>query len=64
VRIQAGDFDISAEINALTGGRADIGAVVSFTGLCRDEGGRLSALNSSTIRAWPSALSGRLPKRL
>jgi len=44
VRIQPGDFDIAQEISALTGGRADIGAVVSFTGLCRDEGGRLSAL--------------------
>ena len=44
VRIQAQDFDIAAEIDALTRGRADIGAVVSFTGLCRDEGGRLSAL--------------------
>lgn len=44
VRIQAGDFDIAAEIEALTAGRSDIGAVVSFTGLCRDEGGRLSAL--------------------
>lgn len=44
VRIQSGDFDISEEINALTGDRVDIGAVASFTGLCRDEGGRLSAL--------------------
>jgi molybdopterin synthase catalytic subunit len=44
VRIQSGDFDISKEINALTSGRVDIGAVASFTGLCRDEGGRLSAL--------------------
>ena len=44
VRIQSGDFDISHEIEALTSGRADIGAVASFTGLCRDEGGRLSAL--------------------
>jgi len=44
VRIQSGDFDISEEINALTGSRVDIGAVASFTGLCRDEGGRLSAL--------------------
>jgi len=44
VRIQAQDFDIAAEIHALTRGRADIGAVASFTGLCRDEGGRLSAL--------------------
>ena len=44
VRIQSGDFDIAAEIAAATAGRTDIGAVVSFTGLCRDEGGVLSAL--------------------
>ena len=44
VRIQAGDFDVSAETAALTQSRADIGAVVAFTGLCRDEGGRLAAL--------------------
>jgi len=44
VRIQAQDFDIAAEIAKLTEGRADIGAVVTFSGLCRDEQGRLSAL--------------------
>jgi len=44
VRIQREDFDIAAEIAALTGGRSDIGAVVSFAGLCRDESGRLAAL--------------------
>jgi len=44
IRIQAGDFDIAAETAALTQDRADIGAVVAFTGLCRDEGGRLAAL--------------------
>lgn len=44
VRIQSDDFDINEETNALTSGRADVGAVASFTGLCRDEGGRLSAL--------------------
>lgn len=44
VRIQADDFDIAAEIERLTAGRRDIGAVATFTGLCRDEGGRLSAL--------------------
>lgn len=44
VRIQTADFDITEEIRALTGGRADIGAVASFTGLCRDEGGRLASL--------------------
>lgn len=44
VRIQREDFDLDAEIHALTEGRSDIGAVVSFSGLCRDEGGRLAAL--------------------
>src|SRR5215207_4750719 len=44
IRIQAGDFDVAAETAALTQDRADIGAVVAFTGLCRDEGGRLAAL--------------------
>lgn len=44
VRIQAADFDVAAEIARLTRGRADVGAVVSFTGLCRDEAGTLAAL--------------------
>ena len=44
VRIQAEDFDVAGEIAALTQGRGDLGAVVTFTGLCRDEGGRLAAL--------------------
>jgi molybdopterin synthase catalytic subunit len=44
IRIQREDFDIAAEIAALSRGRADIGALATFTGLCRDEGGRLSAL--------------------
>ena len=44
VRIQAEDFDAGSEIARLTAGRKDIGAVVTFSGLCRDEGGRLAAL--------------------
>lgn len=44
VRIQREDFDLAAELATLSGGRRDIGAVVSFTGLCRDEGGTLAAL--------------------
>ena len=44
VRVQAEDFDAAAEAALLTQGRTDIGAVVTFTGLCRDEGGRLAAL--------------------
>lgn len=44
VRIQREDFDAGAETAVLTSGRHDIGAVVTFTGLCRDEGGALAAL--------------------
>ncbi|WP_137113474.1 MULTISPECIES: molybdenum cofactor biosynthesis protein MoaE [Mesorhizobium] len=44
VRIQPDDFDLAAEVAALTNGRPGVGAVVTFTGLCRDEGGILAAL--------------------
>lgn len=44
IRIQREDFSLQDEIDALSAGRADIGAVVSFTGLCRDEAGTLAAL--------------------
>ncbi len=44
VRVQHEDFDIKAEIERLTAGRGDVGAVVTFTGLCRDEAGTLAAL--------------------
>ena len=44
VRIQADDFDTGAEIARLSAGRKDVGAVVTFSGLCRDEGGMLAAL--------------------
>jgi molybdopterin synthase catalytic subunit len=44
VTVQAEPFDAAAEIERLSRGRADIGAVVTFTGLCRDEAGTLAAL--------------------
>ncbi|MER2607278.1 MAG: molybdenum cofactor biosynthesis protein MoaE [Siculibacillus sp.] len=44
VRVQAEPFDAAVETERLTAGRTDVGAVVAFTGLCRAEAGRLSAL--------------------
>ncbi|WP_428686804.1 molybdenum cofactor biosynthesis protein MoaE [Roseibium sp.] len=44
VRVQREDFDAAAEGRRLTDGRRDVGALVTFTGLCRDESGTLSAL--------------------
>ncbi len=39
IRVQAENFDIGAEIAALTAGRADIGGLASFLGVCRGDGG-------------------------
>lgn len=44
IRVQREDFDAASEARRLTEGRKDIGALVSFVGLCRDEAGTLSAL--------------------
>jgi molybdopterin synthase catalytic subunit len=40
IRLQREAFDVAAETAAMTRGRTDIGAVVTFTGICRvDENG-------------------------
>jgi molybdopterin synthase catalytic subunit len=44
IRVQTQDFDAAAEAAALARGRTDIGALVSFVGLCRDEAGTLQSL--------------------
>jgi molybdopterin synthase catalytic subunit len=44
IRVQDSPFDAAAESEALSRGRTDIGALVSFVGLCRDEAGTLAAL--------------------
>lgn len=43
-RVQREDFDIAVEEALMTEGRRDIGALVCFVGLCRDEDGALAAL--------------------
>lgn len=52
IRIQESDFDVAREISALTAGRGDIGAVVSFTGICRgsEDGADIAAL---TLEHYP-----------
>ena len=52
IRIQEADFDIAREIAALTHGRTDIGAVVSFSGICRgdEDSTRIAAL---TLEHYP-----------
>jgi molybdopterin synthase catalytic subunit len=52
VRLQREPFDAAAEADKLSRGRTDIGAVVSFTGICRgaEEGEAISAL---TLEHYP-----------
>jgi molybdopterin synthase catalytic subunit len=57
VRVQVEDFDVASEIAALTANRPDIGAVVTFSGLCRDENGQLSALE---LEHYPGMAEGEI----
>jgi len=62
IRVQTGDFDIAAEIAALGEGRGDVGAVVTFTGVCRDEGGRLGALELEHYPGMAEAEMARIAR--
>jgi molybdopterin synthase catalytic subunit len=60
VSIQAGPFDTAAEIARLEAGLAGrAGAIVTFSGLCRDEGGRLRGLELEHYPGMAEAEIGR-----
>jgi molybdopterin synthase catalytic subunit len=61
IRIQEADFDIAREIAALTKGRTDIGAVVSFSGVCRgtEAGEPIAALTLEHYSGMAEAEIGR-----
>lgn len=44
VKVQEADFDLGAELDGFGAGFADMGAVVSFTGIVRDVDGGLEAM--------------------
>ena len=50
VRVQADPFDMGAELAAFTEAASGAGAVVTFSGLVRDEGGTLTEM---TIEHYP-----------
>jgi molybdopterin synthase catalytic subunit len=62
IRIQREDFDPGAELETLTKGRTDIGAVVSFVGLVRDHAGD-TAISSMTLEHYPG-MAERLTEEL
>lgn len=60
VRIQPEDFDVAAEIERVRGQNLDVGAVVTFSGLCRDEAGTLRALELEHYPGMAEAEIGRI----
>ena len=58
IRIQREDFDLAAEIARLSGD--GVGAVATFTGICRDEAGRLAALELEHYPGMAGAEIGRI----
>lgn len=63
VRIQREPFDAAAEASKLTRGRTDVGALVTFTGVCRgDESGEpIAAL---TLEYYPGMAEAEIERHL
>ena len=59
VRVQSAPFDMGAEVEAFTTSATGSGAVVTFSGLVRDEGGTLRAME---IEHYPGMTEKALTK--
>ena len=59
VRLQREDFDIGAEIAQLTRGHTDIGAVATFTGICRDDG-----IVAMTLEHYPGMAEAEIARHV
>jgi molybdopterin synthase catalytic subunit len=57
IRVQAEDFDVGAELAALTDGDRSIGGVTSFVGLVREMGNGPSAM---TLEHYPGMTERQL----
>jgi molybdopterin synthase catalytic subunit len=63
VRLQRENFDANAEAAALTRGRTDVGAVVTFTGVCRgtEAGEPIAAL---TLEHYPGMAEAEIARHV
>ena len=61
IRIQESDFDVAREIASLSAGRNDIGAVGTFTGICRgsEDGADIAAL---TLEHYPGMAEAEIAR--
>jgi len=63
VRIQAEDFDASAESASLCAGQSDIGALVTFTGICR-RGTGADAIAAMTLEHYPGMAEAEIMRHV
>ncbi len=63
IRVQSVDFDIAAEIAALTKHSTDIGAVVSFSGVCRGGKGD-DAISAMTLEHYPGMVEAEIARHV
>jgi molybdopterin synthase catalytic subunit len=63
IRVQTESFDAAAEAEALTRGRTDIGAIVTFTGICRDTdaGAPIAAM---TLEHYPGMVEREIARHV
>ena len=61
IRIQETDFDTAREIAALSENRTDIGAVVSFSGICRGSEGD-QAIAALTLEHYPGMAEAEIAR--
>jgi molybdopterin synthase catalytic subunit len=63
VRLQSEDFDAGAEARKLTAGRTDIGAVVTFAGICRgsEAGAPVAAM---TLEHYPGMAEAEIARHV
>src|SRR5215471_17852657 len=59
IKVQREDFDVGAELAALTAGRTDVGGVASFVGLVRDRAGG-AAVGAMTLEHYPGMTEKKL----
>src|SRR5712691_8773740 len=63
VRLQRGPFDAATEAGKLSRGRTDVGAVVTFTGICRgDEAG--AKLVAMTLEHYPGMAEAEIARHV
>ncbi len=63
VRIQSEPFDAAAEARKLSGGRTDVGALVTFTGICRGNEGA-EPIAALTLEHYPGMAEAEIERHV